>query len=144
MALINCSECSWEISDKDVACLYCGCPIKLQHLPSTVNCLDCRKDFPFNDDICPYCGLFNSQKYNLLAELEPEPEVIHQDTAVFCPKCNSRNAVTAGNKGFSVGKAVIGGVLTLGSPLGLLGGLIGRKKTVIACLKCGHKWSPEV
>lgn len=25
-------------------------------------------------------------------------------------------------------------------PVGLLGGLIGSKKIIITCLKCGHKW----
>ena len=27
MALIKCSECGREISDKAAACIYCGCPI---------------------------------------------------------------------------------------------------------------------
>lgn len=140
MALISCPECSREISDKAAACPHCGCPRQFL-LPETVCCLDCRKDFSFDDEVCPFCGLFNSQKHNWLAELEPEPEIIHQDTAVYCPKCNSKNAVMAAKKGFSVGKAVIGGVLTGG--IGLLGGFIGSKKTVITCLKCAHKWSPE-
>jgi len=140
MALICCSECGKGISDKAEACPHCGCPLKLQRLPDSVVCLDCHKPFPFNDQVCPHCGLFNSQKYNLLAELEPEPETEKQDTAVYCPRCRARNALTAGKKGFSVGKAIVGGVLTGG--IGLLGGFIGSKKTVITCLKCNHKWTP--
>ena len=29
MALIKCEDCGKEISDKDKACIHCGCPIKL-------------------------------------------------------------------------------------------------------------------
>jgi tellurium resistance protein TerD len=61
------------------------------------------------------------------------------DNSVKCPKCASE-AYSADNKGFGLGKAAIGGVLL--GPIGLLGGLFGSKKTVITCLKCGHKWSP--
>lgn len=135
MALINCSECSREISDKAEACPHCGCP-RQQLLPETVCCLDCRKDFPFNDEVCPFCGLFNSQKHNLLAELKPELEVItvtDQDTAVICPKCRARNAYSAQKRGLSLKRAVF---------FGLIGGAIGKDKIVVTCLKCGHKWSP--
>lgn len=61
-----------------------------------------------------------------------------EEKSVACPKCGS-SQLHAGDKGFSLGKAAVGGVLT-GSPVGLLGGLIGSKKTMITCLKCGHKW----
>jgi ribosomal protein S27E len=56
---------------------------------------------------------------------------------VHCPKCGSTQ-ITAGNKGFSVGKAVIGDIVA--GPVGLVAGAIGSKKTMITCLKCGHKW----
>ena len=140
MALINCSECAKEFSDKAAACPHCGCPMQAQGVPVTVNCLECKRDIPFNDDVCPHCGLFNSQKYNILAELNPEPERTRDDTAVFCPKCNAKNAISAGKKGFGLGKAAVGGLIL--GPVGLLGGLIGSKKTVISCLKCGYKWNP--
>jgi tellurium resistance protein TerD len=57
--------------------------------------------------------------------------------AVKCPKCKSTQ-ITAGNKGFSAGKAVAGAVLTGG--VGLLAGFLGSKKVMVTCLKCGHKW----
>lgn len=142
MGLISCVECGREISDKAEACPHCGCP-RQPLLPDSVCCLDCKKAFPFDDDVCPFCGLFNSQKHNLLAELRVEPEVmtaVDQDTAVICPKCRARNAVAAERKGFGLGKALVGGALVGG--VGLLGGFIGSRKTVITCLKCNYKWSP--
>ena len=59
------------------------------------------------------------------------------DESLKCPKCGSVQFY-AGDKGFGLGKAAVGGALL--GPVGLLGGLIGSKKTMITCLKCGHKW----
>lgn len=56
---------------------------------------------------------------------------------IKCPKCGSTQ-LNADRKGFGLGKAA-GGALLLG-PLGLLGGLIGSKKVMITCLKCGKQW----
>lgn len=58
---------------------------------------------------------------------------------ITCPNCASTQ-ISADNKGFSGGKAV-GGAVLLG-PLGLLAGLHGRKKVMVACLNCGHRWRP--
>lgn len=60
-----------------------------------------------------------------------------QEDAIKCPKCKSTQ-LTADSKGFGLGKAAAGGLLL--GPVGLLGGLFGSKKTMIVCLKCGHKW----
>ncbi len=54
-----------------------------------------------------------------------------------CPKCGS-SQISADKKGFGLGKAVGGGLLL--GPIGLLGGLIGSKKVMVTCLKCGHQW----
>jgi DNA-directed RNA polymerase subunit RPC12/RpoP len=59
------------------------------------------------------------------------------DTSPKCPRCDS-SRLTAGDKGFSPGKAAVGGLLI--GYVGLLGGLLGSKKTIITCLNCGHKW----
>ena len=56
---------------------------------------------------------------------------------IKCPICDSMS-IAIGQKGFSLGKAAAGGILL--GPLGLLGGLIGRKKIEIVCQACEYKW----
>ena len=50
MALIKCSECSAEISDKAGHCPKCGAPVVAHkwRCPSCGNMI--------NEDVCPYCG----------------------------------------------------------------------------------------
>jgi tellurium resistance protein TerD len=59
------------------------------------------------------------------------------DNTIKCPQCGSTQ-ITGGTKGFGLGKAAAGGILL--GPVGLLGGMIGSKKTMVTCLKCGKKW----
>jgi len=56
---------------------------------------------------------------------------------VRCPVCGSTQ-ISAGNKGFGLGKATAGGLLL--GPVGLLGGLLGSKKVMVTCLNCGKQW----
>ena len=60
-------------------------------------------------------------------------------TEIRCPKCGS-NQLTANKKGFSGGKAVVGGILTGG--VGLLAGTIGSNNVIITCLACGKAFKP--
>lgn len=55
----------------------------------------------------------------------------------YCPKCMSIS-VQPIKKGFSLGKAVVGGVLTGG--IGILAGAIGKNKIDMYCMKCGNKF----
>ncbi|WP_366557017.1 TerB family tellurite resistance protein [Desulfosporosinus sp. BICA1-9] len=55
-----------------------------------------------------------------------------------CPRCHS-NQVTAGKKGFGIGKAAIGGILL--GPVGLLAGFIGSKNVEFVCLSCKERWN---
>lgn len=73
---------------------------------------------------------------------KPANKQLFQDTdnsneILRCPKCKSTQ-LSAGDKGFSLGKAAVGGALLGG--VGLLGGLIGSKKLMVGCMNCGHKW----
>lgn len=55
-----------------------------------------------------------------------------------CPMCGAISVwkkVDTEKKGFSVGKAAIGGVLL--GPVGLVGGALGKKKSTYYCGKCG-------
>ncbi|SDH69014.1 TerD family protein [Desulfosporosinus hippei] len=61
----------------------------------------------------------------------------HQ-SGMTCPRCHSPQ-VTAGKKGFGLGKAAIGGVLL--GPVGLLAGFIGSKNMEFACLSCKERWN---
>lgn len=103
---------------------------------------------------CPHC----SQIYEYTRDKEGETAVclcgksfvIHEisiseavvvnedyDDELCCPVCRSKQ-LTATKRGFSVGKAAVGGVLLGG--VGLLGGLVGSNDTMVVCLRCGHKW----
>ena len=59
------------------------------------------------------------------------------DKPLSCPQCGSTQ-ISAGKKGFGLGKAAAGGLLV--GPAGLLGGFIGSKKVMVTCLKCGFSW----
>lgn len=52
MALIKCSECGKEISDKALECPHCGCP---QEKMDTY-CIECGKKIKNDDKVCPNCG----------------------------------------------------------------------------------------
>ena len=48
MALINCSECGKQISDKAITCPHCGCP-NVQKNHCIINGVDVDCSFVFND-----------------------------------------------------------------------------------------------
>lgn len=68
-------------------------------------------------------------------------EIVHPETEtqIRCPKCDSAQ-ISAGKKGFGVGKAAAGVVLL--GPLGLAGGMIGSGQVQLSCLNCGYQWEP--
>lgn len=57
-----------------------------------------------------------------------------------CPVCGEEIKwirVDESKKGFSVGKAAIGGLLL--GPVGLVGGALGKKKATYYCANCGFQ-----
>lgn len=55
----------------------------------------------------------------------------------MCGECSNWKLVDQSKKGFSVGKAAVGGLLL--GPVGLVGGALGKKKVCYACAKCGFQ-----
>lgn len=55
-----------------------------------------------------------------------------------CPRCHSTQ-ITAGKKGFGIGKAFVGGILL--GPVGLLAGFIGSRNMEFVCLSCRERWN---
>ncbi len=55
-----------------------------------------------------------------------------------CPMCGEKDGwvkVDEGNMGFSGGKALVGGILL--GPVGLVAGVLGKKKAQFHCRNCG-------
>jgi len=90
---------------------------------------------PYGQSIPQPYGQSSSQSYGQ----NSAPSYGHQpDQGVVCPRCHSTQ-VTAGKKGFGLGKALVGGVLI--GPVGILAGFIGSKNMEFACLSCKERWS---
>lgn len=67
-------------------------------------------------------------------------EYVASRAQVGCPKCGSTQ-LTANKKGFSLGKALVGG-LVLVPIAGVATGMIGKNKILITCLSCGKQFKP--
>lgn len=172
MALIKCPECGKDVSDKAPACIHCGYPLQGQQSavsspatskrvviptfhgasPQKIPCIklvrevtgmDLAEAKAFVEQPTPYIvvkdGLSDNQA-NLITQKfqsagisaqiqgSSEPVVFvnpqKDKTIICCPKCGSTE-YHAGARGFS-----------------LVTGFIGSGKTVLTCLKCGHRWKP--
>ena len=53
MALIKCTGCGHDVSDKATVCPHCGCPIPQEKRNI---CKECGEPIPDNASICPNCG----------------------------------------------------------------------------------------
>lgn len=67
--------------------------------------------------------------------------VIQHEIPISCPKCGSTQ-ITSNKKGFNVGHALVGGLVTGG--VGLVAGLWGSNETRLNCLRCGNRWKPKM
>lgn len=96
-----------------------------------INCPECGKEVSDKAVSCPYCGI------PISPVITNNNQQGTQEEYLCCPKCQSKD-LHAEKKGFSGGKALVGGLLTGG--IGLLAGTIGSRDINITCLKCGNKF----
>lgn len=77
-------------------------------------------------------------------QLKLQKHQLKNRNKVKCPKCRSTNVQPLGvhKKGFSVGKAVAGTVVTGGLKVGALAGFAGKgsRKTDFVCMNCGKQF----
>ncbi|MCC5634112.1 hypothetical protein LC613_42695 [Nostoc sphaeroides CHAB 2801] len=66
--------------------------------------------------------------------------VVQHEMQISCPKCGSTQ-ITSNKKGFNIGQALVGGVVTGG--VGLVAGLWGSNEIRLNCLRCGNRWKPR-
>lgn len=162
MALINCPECSKEISDKAEACPQCGFPIKrsppkvqwlrmiLVHKGGgyiSFQCPNCHKhDFimetlvsktatGYKVNVERHCAC--GPAFNEIIGNEDYRDEQITDERIRCPKCGSME-LSIQKEGFQAGPACCGAILA--GPLGLLCGAKDSNKLNRHCLHCGHKW----
>lgn len=115
-----------------IKCEKCG-TINKKH---KTYCKQYGDEYHFNPPITCTCG--NIQKVVCKERNDNlSPPKTDDNNCIKCPSCGSIQ-ISAGSKGFGLGKAVAGGILM--GPVGLLGGLIGSKKVMVTCLNCGKQW----
>lgn len=172
MALIKCPECGKQISDKASACIHCGYPIQTEQVVSPPIFNSKKVVIPsfseFSQQKIPAIKVVREVLNMGLAEAkefveQPTPYVVVKDgltqnqanlivqkfqainvdariydteapvsfaspakdtNIICCPQCGSTE-YHAGARGFSI-----------------VTGFIGSGKTVLTCLRCGHRWKP--
>jgi len=102
-----------------------------------ITCPECGKEVSDKAASCPGCGA--PQAVVVSQEPAEAQPPVEKEEKMLCPKCYS-SELTSDKKGFSAGKALVGGLLV--GPVGLIGGALGAKKLVIYCVACGHKFKP--
>ncbi len=86
--------------------------------------------------ICQYCG----KKYPDEDNNSNIGNIQNTTIPSQCPICGEKDGwilLDNGKKGFSAGKALLGGVIL--GPIGLVAGALGKKTYTFYCKKCGFK-----
>lgn len=82
MALIKCSDCGKDVSDKAAACIHCGCPIEKAR--NSIECEKCGAIYSSDDECCPFCNHHTKE----IAVLVEKTETLTTNTVdkAFKPK----------------------------------------------------------
>ena len=83
MALINCSNCNKEVSDKAKICPSCGCNLIAENITeiAPIICEDCGSEIPKDADSCPKCGCPILEKNE--NSKEPSPQKVEITSVKF-------------------------------------------------------------
>lgn len=100
-------------------------------------CTNCGKKLSKDAKFCHMCGKRVAEQSLLMGSSIHSPENDEHIAAHYCPKCHSNN-IQFSKQGFSVSKAIVGGILTGG--IGVVAGFHGCNKPKGKCLKCGYEW----
>lgn len=145
MALVNCTECEKEVSDKAAFCPHCGCPdfiVKYDPYDDRE-----READEYEREIAKIQAEGEIRRAKIIAEHEAIATKRKADYAAWleknrvrCPFCRSKEVIPqkkgySGKKGF-IGTALFGGI-------GALAGTIGSEKMGYSCLSCGKWFAPN-
>lgn len=72
MALINCSECEAQISDKSTNCVKCGAPVVKKE---TFKCFECGTELEKGTKVCGNCGAEQENKSEIKEEKSLEKKI---------------------------------------------------------------------
>ncbi len=80
MALINCTECGAQVSERASSCPKCGCPIS----EDLVQCPECSKMMSRKAEFCTECGcpLTTAPKPRPVSKPEPKREIRSEQLSV--------------------------------------------------------------
>ena len=79
MALIACSECSRQISDRAQACPHCGCPTEMHN---QIACSECSQQISDRAQACPHCGC-PTEMHNQIVSPAPQDSQLTDFAAKF-------------------------------------------------------------
>ena len=158
MALIYCTECGREISNKASACVYCGCPI--EHNIKEDHCIINKRDYDLSDF-----------KRRILTRDQTNSETAYQIAEDLCYAIDGLSIFGAAELAMEIlktGKVPESfdakahalkfkeddglihcprcdstNIVTGQRGYSIVWGFVGSNRTMNRCAKCGHKWEPK-
>jgi len=79
MALIKCTECVKEFSDKAEACPNCGCPTEYS-IKNDIVCGECGNLYSDKENACPKCGCPTIHNTNKMGDVKIDNKKLATDS----------------------------------------------------------------